>query len=209
MGVELTEPTRIISTDLLGHRILRKEGTSHRKTGFIVITYQCRALEWLNIRKLFEEMLQHFHFEVLIHEIHDLVISWRYHEPLSSYLYKPATVFKQFSFLHLFDVNEACVCQKAKRLRPFLDPDTHEQSSSHDGTSSHVRTMDTKIIQHAELRRATSQGMNHIPLKPTSLADCVATIMDAFGQLISILSLENQDFPISDARVWLQNKCLD
>jgi hypothetical protein len=62
------------------------------------------------------------------------------------------------------------------------------------GVKEHLFTMDTRIIQHGELRQAISQGLNHIPLKPTSLATCVATIMDAFDQLISILDLENHDF---------------
>jgi hypothetical protein len=39
--------------------------------------------------------------------------------------------------------------------------------------------MDMSLIQHKELRLALAQGLNHIPLKPTSIAHAVATIMGA------------------------------
>jgi hypothetical protein len=40
--------------------------------------------------------------------------------------------------------------------------------------------MDIGIIQHKDLRFALTQGLNHIPLQPTSIAPTVAIIMDAY-----------------------------
>jgi len=148
-------------------------------------------------------------FESLCHEIVDLVVAWRYLDPVSSYIYQPVLVFKKISFLHLFDASDECACQKAVRLKAFLDPATRDEVSKHSTPAVHVRTMNTSIVQHKELRRAISHGMNHIPLMPTSIARSVAIVMEAFDQLTAICQLGNLDFPIEEAPNWLRNTCCD
>jgi len=120
--------TRQLSTNVLGRRIVKKQNSNSKKSRYIILTYHCRALEWLNIRRLLVEMCKQFHFDSLAQEILDLVFAWKYYEPISAYLYKPSLVFKKFSFIHLLDENDACVCTKAKRLRPFLDIVTHDEN---------------------------------------------------------------------------------
>ena len=73
----------------------------------------------------------------------------------------------------------------------------------------HVRTMDINIIQHPKLRKSISQGLNHIPLKPTHpLGLCIATVLDAFQQLAHLLQLEALSFPMLEAQEWLKSTCL-
>jgi hypothetical protein len=122
--------------------------------------------------------------------------------------YKPASVFKKFSFVHLLDELEPCACNTATRLRKFCDPLTKNEHSSFGKPSCHVRSMDLDLIQHPGLRVALKQGLNHIVLRPTNIAQAVATMLDAFEQLIPILHLDSIQFPISEARAHLHNLCL-
>jgi hypothetical protein len=100
--------------DLLGRQVLCKNSKRPKPIGYIVLTYECRALEWLNFHRMFEEMLSAFNFENLKDEVQKVVFAWRYHKSISAVLYKLAAVFKKFSFLHLLDANETCVCNSAK-----------------------------------------------------------------------------------------------
>lgn len=114
--------------DALGRRVLERSN-KRGHSGFLVLTYQSRALEWVNIRQLFVEMLTVFSFDSLIQTVQDIVIAWKYHDNLATILYKPASVFKLFSFLDLLDVNQTCACSNSKRLQPFLDPLTLGETS--------------------------------------------------------------------------------
>ena len=122
---------------------------------------------------------------------------------LSTLFYKPASVFKKFSFLDLLDNTNTCDCLNTKRFQHFLDPLTQYETSQYAPATVHVRSMNINIIQNAQLRHALAQGLNHIPLKSTRINSCIATIMDAFEQLVLILGLVDLDFPIAEARRWL------
>jgi len=152
-----------------------------------------------------KDMFLFFHFESLEQEMRDIVIAWRYLDPISSHLYQPTLVFKKFSFIHLMDENENCACQKATRLHIFLDKDTETECPKDTAATVHVKTMDTRIIQNAHLRQAVAYGLNHIPLKPTSLAKCVATVLKAYEQLIHIFQLEKQGVSTLDPLHFGQN----
>jgi len=138
----------------------------------------------------------------------DIIFAWRYYDPISTSLYKPAYVFKKFSFLHLLDPKSQCLCNTARRLKEFLDPNTLLEKTKFAPACAHVRTMDTKIVQHPELRQAIANGLNHIPIRPTNLGACIAVTLEAFEQLCDVLSLEQQDFPVADAREWIRNHTL-
>lgn len=140
--------------------------------------------------------------------VSEIMFAWRYHDNLASIFYKPAEVFKKFSFIHLLDVNELCVCSKAKRLIKFLDFQTSLEGDSFVPAQAHVRTVDTSLIQQKDLREAVTMGLNHIPLKPTNLAACVATALDAFTQFCQILNLEAAGLPVENALQWIQSRCL-
>jgi hypothetical protein len=67
-----------------------------------------------------------------------VAFSWSYEQNLSNKVYRPTNVFKNFSFVHLFDCNLGCICFYAKRTLPFLDPLTHEEVSDMCKASVHV-----------------------------------------------------------------------
>jgi len=202
-----TETIRQLVCDPLGRRVIEKI-EQRKKAGFITLTYQSRALEWINIRKVLEEMLIEFGFESLVESVHDIGIAWRYHDNIATVFYKPAFVFKLFSFLELFDVNNVCKCLQVRRFAEFLDPLTESESSKYAPASVHVRSTNVNLIQNRQLREAMKQGLNHIPLKPTKLNLCISTIMDAFDQLCSMLGLEDLEFPVNEAREWLRDTSL-
>jgi hypothetical protein len=122
--------------------------------------------------------------------------------------YQPAAVFKKNSFTNLLDKDHHCLCTSAIRLLGFCDPLTLSEMSSFVDASPHVRTMDLDIIQHKQLRHALTQGLNHIPLRPTNIGKAVAAIMLAFEQLLTILGLSHDEFPIEAAKHHLHTTCL-
>ena len=140
--------------------------------------------------------------------IADVMFAWKYHDKLSSTFYRPSEVFKKFSFIHLLDETDKCMCLHAKRLAKFLDVQTAQETSCMVVPQMHVRTVDIDLVQHRELRAALAMGLNHIPLKPTCLSVSIATILDAFMQLIQILKLELLGLPIDQACEWVRSTCL-
>ena len=107
-------------------------------------------MEWLNLRKAFIQVLSHFELsEQLLLDF--IVLSWTYCKNLSTELYQPSKVFKQFSFVELLDNSNACVCMSASRLKPFLDPLTGLEHSDFCKSACHIRTMNLEIIQHPKL----------------------------------------------------------
>jgi len=188
-------------------RLKVKRTSNSKKAGYIKLKYCDRALEWINLRKIFQDLMISFQYDHLCPIIEDIVFAWSYVENLATVLYKPSAVFKQFSFIQLLDEANSCACLSTKRFFKFLDPLTINETSSYARSTAHVRTMDLSIIQHSSLRDAVAQGLNHIPLRPTNITHALATALDAFEQLVSILDLESTDFPISLAHDHLRNTC--
>ena len=198
-----------MSTDSLDRNILLKANL-RKPTGFIILTYQCRALEWLNLRQLYAECLEMFGEGQSVPLIQNVMFAWKYLNSLSKVVYKPALVFRDFSFLHLLDETKTCLCLSAKRLHRFLDSKTKDEVSSFAREQVHVRTVDMNIVHHKGLREALAMGLNHIPVRPTSnFAVSIATALHGFEQLVTILSLENSGFPMQEACEWLRTKCLE
>ena len=63
-------------------------------------------------------------------------------------------------------------------------------------------------MQHSSLRVALAQGLNHIPLKPTKIAEAMAVVMCAFEQAVIIFCSHDSMFPVDLAREWFHLKCL-
>jgi hypothetical protein len=149
-----------------------------------------------------------FNYSHLVPDSQDIMFAWRYLDNLSTVFYKPALVFKQFSHTNLQDQFQLCLCRRAKRFSRFLDPKTKEESSKYGPDDVYVRTMDISIVQHVELRKALSKGLNHVPLKPTNISVSLAVAFDAFLQFLSILNLDNIGFPVQEASIWFRDTCL-
>ena len=196
-----------MAKDQLGRATIQKYN-ERKPIGFIILTYPSRALEWVSLRKIFAECLVKFDLEHMVPSIADVMFAWKYHDKLSSTFYRPSEVFKKFSFVHLLDDQDKCACLQAKRLSRFLDEQTAQETSSFAPAQRHVRSVDVDLIQHRELRKAVLMGLNHIPLRPTSIAVSIATILDAFMQLIRILKLEQMGLPIDEATEWIRASCL-
>ena len=204
----MADETRHLTTDAYGRRkVMKTKRQEH--SGFIKLTYGSRAIEWLNIRQLLLDLLIFYNFSHTCPVVKDIIFAWSYLGNLSKIFYKPASVFKNFSFVHLFDEHDKCACTSASRLRNFCDPLTINEESKYCKSSLHVRTMNVDIIQHPGLRQALKQGLNHIVLRPTNIAQAVAVTLDAFDQLIGILHLDQIAFPINEARARLHSICLN
>ena len=145
----------------------------------------------------------------MTHILDNITFAWSYHESLLAALYKPAMVFKKFSFVDLLDVSLQCACNHAQRLKGFYDPQTLHELSSFNQPGLHVRTTDLRIIQHRHLRHAVAQGLNHIPLRTTDIAQAVKTVMYAFDQLVEILGIEHMDSNLLAAHQYVHSTCRD
>lgn len=174
----------------------------------IRLKYGSRAIEWFNLRKLFLDILVFFSHSHLSPKMDEITFAWCYMDNLARTMYRPAEVFKKFSFVHLLDHDTHCACEKATRLKKFIDENTMNETSSFRHADVHVRTMDLNIIQHPLLKEALAQGLNHIPLRPTNIGQAVAVACDAFIQLCLILNLTEHNFPINEATQRIQNLCL-
>ena len=199
---------RILRVDNYGRKKLQRVNQKHC-SGYIRLLYCSRALEWINIRQIFHQVLCLFHLSHLSHILDNVTFAWSYHESLTATLYKPAAVFKKFAFVNLLDESKQCVCTQTKRLLRFCDPDTLGEVSTFSPTGVHVRTTDLRIVQHRQLRHALSQGLNHILLRPTEIAQTLRTILSAFDQMITILGLDLTDSLIMEARRYTQVTCLN
>jgi len=188
--------------------VLQKHN-ARKPSGYIIVTYPCRALDWIDLKKIFISCLTEFELDSLIEDAKETMFAWKYHENLAAVLYKPAEVFKKFSVLQLLDPLNECECLKANRFSRFLDSQTKDETSSFAKAQVHVRTMDARIVQNPGLREAISMGLNYIPLKPTNIAVSIATALDAFAQFAAILNLENTGLPMEEATKWVRIMCLN
>jgi hypothetical protein len=198
---------RVLTTNASGRNTIRRIN-KRDKLGFISIFYSNRALEWINIRRLFQDTMIQSKFSHLCPLIDQITIAWSYADTLALVLYKPAAVFKKISFVRLLQEDVTCACTEASRFIKFCDPQILLETSSFCKPRLHVRTMNTDIIQNKHLRLKIAQGLNHIPLQPMQISKAVATIMHAFEQLVAILGLFEIGFLVEEARKYLHSTCL-
>jgi len=56
-----TETTRLLSCDQVGRTILQRVN-KRKSSGIVIVTYPSRAMEWVNMKQVFQEMMIHFGF---------------------------------------------------------------------------------------------------------------------------------------------------
>jgi hypothetical protein len=144
---------RFLTNDAYGRKTICRNN-QQKCLGFIKLFYHNRALEWMNIRRIFQDLLIQFHFFQLCPLLEDIIFCWSYAKTLASVFYKPTTIFKKFSFVHLLDETALCACTTTSKLLRFCNPLTALETSSFAKSSLHVRTMGINIIQHKDLKFA-------------------------------------------------------
>jgi hypothetical protein len=88
---------RIISIDCYGRKFMQCIDKRER-SGFISIHYSSRALEWINVCRLFQELLIFFQFSHMYSLVENITFAWSYDSNLASVLYKPAVVLNNSLF---------------------------------------------------------------------------------------------------------------
>ena len=177
--------------------------SNRKRIGFVHTLYPNRAMEWISIRHICMDALTRQGYENLIPLLENITFGWRYHEQFRSLVYRPAKVFRDFTF----DDNTfrtPCPCNYPKRFAKYLDPNTAEISLNKQSsliTDQHVRTMDTMIIRDNTLRENFTSGLNHIPLRQTLLHEVVEVVLDAWTQVCGILQID----PCEQAS-WIRNR---
>jgi hypothetical protein len=166
-----------------------------KRSGFVHSMYPNRAMEWISIRHMCKDALINQGNADLLPHLESITFGWRYHEQFSSMAYRPAKVFRDFSFDEC-TFNSPCPCNSPTRFKTFLDPDTagitpNQQIPS--VTDVHVRTMDIGIIRDNILKDNFRNGLNHIPLRQTLLREVVDTVVEAWTQVCLILQIDPDD----------------
>ena len=200
-----TENNRVLSRNTLGRQFVTRIKKSEC-SGIIHVRYCSRALEWVNMKKLFSEVFVHFSIPHVIPILLNLMFAWSFFPNVSRYCYKPATVFKEFKVAMLVNGSYMCICNKAKRFSEFIDPGTMDNNV--DTPMAHVRTMDTHIVRHHGLREAIALGLNHIPLRNTKLQEAIQVVVDTFVQVCQVLKLGGC-LDISSATKMVRTRCKD
>ena len=188
-------------------RLQLKRVSDKQGVRFVRVLYTSRAMEWLNLRNAFIQVLSHFELSEQL-SLDFIALSWTYRKNLSIELYQPSKVFKHFVFAELLDESLTCVCMSASRLKPFLDPLTMLEHSDFCKSTCHVRTMNLEIVQHPKLRTALQSGLNHIILRPTDFREAIDSAVNAFQQLFTILNMESFHVSYDDAVAFFRSHCL-
>lgn len=158
-----------ITQDILGRNVLVKV-SNIKRVGFVHSLYPNRAMEWINIRQVCNEALVRQGHADLIPHLELITFGWRYHEQFCSIAYRPAKVFRDFTF----DDNtfrSPCPCNSPKRFSKYLDHNTAGNTPNiqiPSVTDLHVRTMDIMIIRDSILRENFKNGLNSFLESPVS-----------------------------------------
>ena len=143
------------------------------------VPYVSRAIEWVKLPALFASAVENTYGVVR-------EVEFVYHNlpTIGSQIYAPKRVFTGFSVADLLSsCSTPCPC-----FAPYLDPfRDHRTLGEYDGgfpiTTAHVRTMDLTVVSHNRLRREMAQGMNHVPLEPTTWEPLKGVITEAWVQV--------------------------
>ena len=165
-------------------------------------------MEWINLRQIFREVFSYFGLSDQVN-VDNIAFSWSYDRNLATHFYKPSDLFKHFSFIHLLDPDDNCVCMTVRRFRSFIDPLTVHECSDYSKPAPHVRTMDLRIVQNPKLRAELARGLNHIPLSPTDLNQAVHVTLDAFARLYCLLRLQDYGLALHEASAYCKQLCVD
>ena len=195
--------SRRVIHDILGRNTLSKESNLTR-IGFVHSTYPNRAIEWISIRHICQDALKRQGYDDFIPHLENITFGWRYHEQFRSMVYKPAKVFRDFSFDESM-FRSSCPCNLHNRFSKYLDPTTagsNQDSQIPSVTDIHVRTMDIGIIRDFTLKSNFKNGLNHIPLRQTLLNEVVETILDAWEQVCLILQIDPFDLKYGSLAIY-------
>ena len=137
---------------ILGHNSLGRKTITRSKsvanTRIIHVFYCNRAMEWINMKRLFSEIFIFLSIPQFMSALLNLMFAWTYHPNVSMYCYKPSMVFKNFDVSTLKDNMDKCICYSSRRFAKFLDKDTCDINGEGIGNKGHVRTMDLNIVQY-------------------------------------------------------------
>lgn len=70
----------------------------------------------------------------------------------ATHFYNPSDVFNRFSYIHLLELDDSCLCSTVRRFQNFLDPLTLNKCSNYSKPSPHMRSMDFNIIENPKFR---------------------------------------------------------
>ncbi|KAL3686484.1 hypothetical protein R1sor_009058 [Riccia sorocarpa] len=179
--------------------LIRQKANSRSR--FVHVLYTSRAFEWINLRQLISTVLTQCDLVEYLVDLDDIIFGWRFLPLLSRTCYNPAQTFRDFSFHDPDALSGDCICSK-KWYSKFVDLHTRDNPLSPTDIG-HIRTMDLCIVKHLELRKELACGLNHIPLRQTSLRDVVDEVLLAWHQVTVILGLNDQN--VQDGLVLLRD----
>ncbi|GBG89745.1 hypothetical protein CBR_g49597 [Chara braunii] len=131
---------------------------------FVHIRYTSRLMEAVPLRRMVLEALRQVKGDRSADWLEDVIIGWRYDEPLGAKICKPAKVFRKFR-LNEWEaeyISDYCQCG-AGRHAEFLSAASIRLLPEE--RTMHVITNDTEVTNNGQLQLMLNAGLNHIPLR--------------------------------------------
>ncbi|GBG67304.1 hypothetical protein CBR_g443 [Chara braunii] len=144
-------------------RVAWKRGRPERKE-YVHVSYTSRLMEAVPFKRLVINDLKTVIGEKIVDWLDDVVIGWRYCDPIGAKLCKSGQVFKKFKFVkwEASYLPECCQCGVGRHAE-FLNPAAIRLLPA-DGCL-HVITSDMGITNNGQLQLMLNAGLNHIPMK--------------------------------------------
>lgn len=154
------------------------------------MTYLSIAMEWVSFKTIVVLWLQHVDKLDKIDDMDRITIDQKHLPSIAELMYLPKLGFYDFSIVDLMANIAPCACSH-KWWERFLDQGTLDTNAS--PTMAHVRTANMEGVQNRELRAIMTCGLNHIPLRQTTILEIMDEVIHAWSHISSLLKLSNMD----------------
>ncbi|GBG82476.1 hypothetical protein CBR_g34852 [Chara braunii] len=154
------------------------------KREFVRVRYTSRLMEAVSLRHLVLEGLKQVAGARSECWLDDVVIGWRYDEPLGARICKPGKVFRKFKLEEWemgFDP-QYCRCGAGRHV-DFLSPAALRLIPAEG--KMHVITTDTGITNNGQLQLMMNSGLNHIPMRALDEDVAVTEVEEALGCILT------------------------
>ncbi|GBG76442.1 hypothetical protein CBR_g22190 [Chara braunii] len=183
------EPGGFMSRDPSG-RCKWQKTPVEGKEFFVHVLYTSRIMESVCFRSILEMAIDQFFSPDARALLSRIVIGWTYLSSLEAVLYKPASVFRDFT---LDDWRRSCESLSScpcftKRFLPFHHPCTINMTQPFPSPSTHILSLDPDIFALPKLAELMSHGLNHIPPRPANPHAAFHEFFKAWRAVVSFLA---------------------
>ncbi|GBG69099.1 hypothetical protein CBR_g3797 [Chara braunii] len=154
------------------------------KREFVHIRYSSRLMEGVLLRRFVIEGLGQVMGEKSKNWLDEVVIGWKYDEPIAAKICKPGRVFRKFKLAE-WEVSynpNSCTCG-AGRHAVFLNPAAIRLLPTE--RVMHIITTDTGVMNNGQLQLMMNAGLNNIPMRALDEEFALCEIEEALSHILT------------------------